>query len=131
MLRRTQSNRITASMPEESPRGTGVASVLTSPLFGLESQLDPFSLRVLQSIYRVSLDKKNPNRQRHLKRLRTLVPALAPKDSSPDPYRTIAKLAYEVATRKVLAAGESPDWKAESVEKLSSLLYDDARGHEE
>jgi predicted ATPase len=101
VLYRATSGKIVAEMPKESPRGTGVANVLTSPLFGLESQLDAFSLRVLKRIYEVSLDDQAPNRQRHLERLRKLVPALAPLDSSPDPYRNIAKTAYELALEAV------------------------------
>lgn len=125
VLKRTEEGRVTAIMPEESPRGTGVASVLTSPLFGLESQLDSFSLKVLKRIYEVSLEEGSPNRKRHLKRLRQLVPDLAPNDPSPDPYRNIARLAYEITANKIVEANKSTDWKSQAVEKLSSKLYAD------
>ena len=52
VLTRGLDGRIVASTPEEDPRGTGVASVLTSPLYGLESQLDTFSLNVLEESMR-------------------------------------------------------------------------------
>ena len=125
VLKRSEGGHVTSVMPDESPRGTGVASVITSPLFGLESQLDPFSLRVLKRIYEISLEKDFPNRQRHLKRLRKLVPDLAPSDSSPDPYRNIAKLAYEITMDKIVEADKNVDWKSQAVENLSSKLYAD------
>ncbi|WP_460106590.1 AAA family ATPase [Pseudomonas sp. S3_E04] len=48
VLSRSAGGQIRAFIPEESPRGMGVAGVLTSPLYGLPSQLDSFSLKVLK-----------------------------------------------------------------------------------
>jgi ABC-type multidrug transport system ATPase subunit len=124
VLYRGENGQIAAVMPEDSPRGTGVANVLTSPLFGLESQLDPFSLRVLKKIYEISMLEHSPNRQRHLTRLRKLVPGLAPTDTSPDPYRNIAKLAYERVMDQIIISEQSPDWKEKAVENLASKLYE-------
>lgn len=126
VLTRTASGRIFATMPEESPRGRGVAGVLTSPLYGLESQLDSFSLRVLKRIYEVSFWKPGPKRTRHLKRLRRLVPALQTAESSPDPYRNIARDAYQLAQNQIVTSDESPNRKTIAVERLAKKLYEES-----
>jgi predicted ATPase len=128
VLHRNQKGQIVAKEPDESPRGRGVAGVLTSPLFGLESQLDPYSLRVLKRIYEISSEKKYPNQQRDLARLRKLVPGLTPDEISPDPYRNIARMAYEIVVDRIVSSDENPDWKIEAIDKLSSKLYDAVRG---
>jgi hypothetical protein len=122
VLYRNDDGKIGAIQPEESPRGYGVAGVLTSPLFGLESQLDPFSLRVLKRIYEISDRDPTSLRDRHLRRLRKLVPSLVPSESSPDPYRNIARLAYDVAVNNAVSASMSPDWKRQTIERLASEL---------
>ncbi len=47
MRRDDKTGRVFASMPEENPRGMGVAAILTSDLFGLRSTLDPPTQRLL------------------------------------------------------------------------------------
>jgi predicted ATPase len=126
VLMRRPDSRVVAIEPEESPRGTGVAGVLTSELYGLESQLDLFSLRVLKRIYQVSMLSDYPQRERHLSLLNKLVPGLAPTDSYPDPYKNIAKLAYEMALDKIIDSENSSDWKGKAVEHLSSFLYEES-----
>jgi predicted ATPase len=123
VLYRSEEGKIVAAEPEESPRGTGVAGVLTSQLYGLESQLDQFSLKVLKRIYEISIRKDYPMRQRHLDRLRRLVPGLTPTEYSPDPYRSIAKLAFEMAIDRVVKSENNQDSKRNAVENLSSRLY--------
>jgi len=131
VLHRNQKGQIVAKEPEESPRGRGVAGVLTSPLFGLESQLDPYSLRVLKRIYEISSEEKYPKQQRDLERLRKLVPGLTPDEISPDPYQNIARVAYEIVVNEIVSSDENPDWKIEAIDKLSSKLYDAVRGGQE
>lgn len=126
VLTRTTSGRVIATQPEESPRGTGVASVLTSPLYGLESQLDPFSLRVLKRIYDVSQNEQSDKRTRHLRRLRRLIPTLESIESSPDPYRNIAQEAYQVALNQALNSVESSNDKKAVVDSLATKLYEEA-----
>lgn len=131
VMSRNNNGKIYATEPEESPRGTGVAGVLTSPLYGLESQLDEFSLRVLRSIYRVSMRESGERRKRNLKRLRKLVPALETVESSPDPYRNIAREAYALALQKIVGAEEiDSESRHIQVERLASKLFDEARGSE-
>jgi predicted ATPase len=128
VMSRSSDGKIFATEPEESPRGTGVAGVLTSPLYGLESQLDEFSLKVLQSIYRVSLNEKGERRRRYLKRLRTLVPALEVVESSPDPYRNIAREAYALALHKIVGDEDiDNDSRHVQVERLASKLLEDVQ----
>jgi ABC-type multidrug transport system ATPase subunit len=131
ILHRNDKGQIIAKEPEESPRGRGVAGVLTSPLFGLESQLDPYSLRVLKRIYEISSKEKYPKQQRHLDRLRKLVPGLTPDEISPDPYRNIAQMAYETVVDKIVSSDKNPGWKMKAIDKLSSQLYDAAGGGQE
>lgn len=131
VMSRNTDGKIFATEPEESPRGTGVAGVLTSPLYGLESQLDEFSLRVLRSIYSVSLKYSGERRKRNLRRLRKLVPALETVESSPDPYRNIAREAYALALQKIVGAEEiDSESRHVQVERLASKLFDEAREDE-
>lgn len=124
VLMRSNNGRIIAVEPDESPRGTGVANVLTSELYGLESQLDNFSLKVLKRIYDVSMIENYPLRERHLARLNKLVPDLAPTDSYPDPYKNIAKVAYEKALEVIVDSENSDNWKNEATERVTSFLYE-------
>jgi predicted ATPase len=124
VLTRNQEGRIVATEPEESPRGKGVASVLTSPLYGLESQLDPFSLRVLKRVYEVSLTERSPKRTRHLHLLRKLIPSLEIDESSPDPYRNIARKAYQMAQERILTSDEPTENKVVLVDRLAGQLVE-------
>lgn len=127
ILSRSESGSIAAIQPEDSPRGTGVAGVLTSELYGLESQLDNFSLKVLKRIYEVSFLENYPLKKRHLQRLRNIIPGLAATDTSPDPYRNIAKIAYKQAVDLVIHSSENLDFKIQAINNLSSLLYNEAK----
>lgn len=127
-LIRKADGTVVAVQPEEDPRGTGVAGVLTSPLYGLESQLDKFSLDVLKRIYEVSLMEKSPYRTRHLRRLRRLLPALNTAETSPDPYRNIARDAYQLAQNIVLSTDESGERKLRAIEELAKKLAGEALG---
>ncbi|QHS61249.1 AAA family ATPase [Chitinophaga agri] len=127
VLTRSDVGIIRAMEPEESPRGTGVAGVLTSELYGLESQLDSFSLKVLKRIYEISLLEDYPQRAKHLQRLRKIVPGLAATDTSPDPYRNIAKLAYREAIDLVVKSEGTADLKMKAIERLSALLYKESQ----
>jgi predicted ATPase len=135
VLIRLQDGQVVAAQPEEHPRGTGVAGVLTSPLYGLESQLDNFSLRVLNRIYEVSLMDRSLKRARHLKQLRKLLPAIETTETSPDPYRNIARDAYQLAQETALKPGQLadesqlrlhkpkiPDKRKELVDRLAARL---------
>lgn len=124
VMTRGRDGKVTARHPEASPRGRGVAAVLTSPLYGLESQLDDFSLRVLKKIYEVSFDDNKRRRSRNLDRLRRLVPGVEPDESSPDPYRNIARLAYRLARSFPI---EDPDRKSEIVDALAKQLFEKAK----
>ena len=125
-LIRLKDGRILAVEPEENPRGTGVAGVLTSPLYGLESQLDTFSLRALNRIYEVSLMLRSEQRTRHLKRLRKLLPAIETGETSPDPYRNIARDAYQIAQERVLASDQTSDRKKAIIDRLAARLVEEA-----
>ncbi|KGO91025.1 AAA family ATPase [Flavobacterium subsaxonicum] len=127
VLSRSEAGKITATEPEESPRGTGVAGVLTSELYGLESQLDRFSLKVLKRIYEVSMLENYPAKNKHLHRLRKIVPGLNATDISPDPYRNIAKLAYKEAIELVINSESNSEVKIKAIENLSALLYNAAK----
>ncbi len=131
VLNRQQSGQIVATEAEESPRGRGIASLLTSPLYGLESQLDPFSLRVLKRIYEVSLTDRGPKRTRHLRRLRNLIPPFELDESSPDPYRNIARKAYQIAQQNILQSGEESEKKLVMIDRLAEQLFEHVMENEE
>lgn len=137
VLLRRHDGRILAVEPEAHPRGTGVASVLTSPLYGLESQLDNFSLRVLKRIYDLSMKAPSKRRTRHMTRLRKLLPAIETPETSPDPYRNIARDAYQLAQELALARSEESDSlvpetpevhdsRKELIERLAAKLLKEA-----
>jgi hypothetical protein len=96
---------------------------LTSELYGLESQLDSFSLKVLKRIYEISQLDNYPQKTKHLSRLRKIVPGLTATDTSPDPYRNIAKLAYQEALALIVEADTDVDLKYKAIENLAALLY--------
>jgi len=126
ILTRLSDGRIIASQPEEDPRGTGIAGILTSPLYGLESQLDTFSLQVLKRIYEVSLQKPSPRRTRHLQRLRALLPAMETAETSPDPYKNIARDAYQIAQDMVLDSDAASEKKKRVIDRLANRLVEQA-----
>lgn len=128
VMSRNSKGQIAARMPDESPRGTGVAGVLTSPLYGLESQLDEFSLRVLKRIYDVASNDKSPRRAYRLEKLRRLVPSLVTAEGSPDPYKNIARDAYELAMKRLVADDANVDVKIRAVERLADMLYEKSMG---
>jgi predicted ATPase len=127
VLTRTADGRIIASEPEENPRGTGVASVLTSPIYGLESQLDPFSLKVLKRIYDVSLEERSEFRSRYLQRLGKLLPIIAVAGTSPDPYRNIARDAYQLAQTYILNSNVNSNMKTRIIDRLATKLYEEVK----
>lgn len=120
VLTRGKDGKVAASQPAENPRGQGVAAVLTSPLYGLESQLDEFSLRVLNRVYELSFQPKSRRRDRHLARLRKLISSVESDESALDPYRNIARLAYRQAREK---ASTPPYDKEGLIEALANQLY--------
>jgi predicted ATPase len=126
VLVRRRDGRIIAAQPEENPRGTGVAGVLTSPLYGLESQLDNFSLRTLKRIYDVSMMPRSERRSRHLMRLRRLLPAIETAETSPDPYRNIARDAYQIAQDQLLKTDQSSNRKKAIIDNLAARLVESA-----
>ncbi len=128
VLSRNFAGRVTAEQPDEDPRGTGVANVLTSDLYGLESQLDPYSLGKLKELYQLSQQEKSVERDQRLAELRSEVPALDILESSPDPYRNIAMQAYELALQKVLDSDKNNSKRSQIVEELAKQLYDEAVG---
>lgn len=126
VLSRNRAGQITAEQPEEDPRGTGVANVLTSELYGLESQLDPYSLGVLKEMYELSQQNKSKTRDERLAKLRAKVPALEILETSPDPYRNIAMQAYEMALDMALKSEEDNVKRSRIVEALAKRLYEEA-----
>ena len=125
---RLPDGKIIATQPEEDPRGTGFAGVLTSPLYGLQSQLDEFSLSVLKRIYELSLMDKTPIRDKRLERLRKLLPVVETSETSPDPYRNIARDAYQVAQDFVLNSGDSSYDKTLIIDALAARLVEEVTG---
>jgi predicted ATPase len=123
VLTRGKDGKVSADQPTENPRGQGVAAVLTSPLYGLESQLDEFSLRVLNRVYELSFQPKSKRRDRHLDRLRKLIPSVESDESALDPYRNIARLAYRQARER---ASTRPYDKKGLIEALANELYSKA-----
>ncbi|MDG4829272.1 AAA family ATPase [Solwaraspora sp. WMMD1047] len=87
VMRRGEADRIHAAVPEEDPRGMGVAGLLTSQLYGLRSQLDRETLNAL-------------DRKRDLASLDTLTPEQRVELSSLNDY--LANLDFSRTTRDPL-----------------------------
>jgi hypothetical protein len=73
-----------------------------------------------------TLEERSAKRTRNLKRLRRLIPALEMAESSPDPYRNIARDAYQLALKRVLSSTQLTDEKKAVVDNLAAKLYDEA-----
>jgi hypothetical protein len=65
-------------------------------------------------------------RSRHLKKLRELLPAVETTETSPDPYRNIARDAYQIAQEQVLEADETSDRKKAIIDTLAERLVEKA-----
>lgn len=57
LMQRSEDGRIFVDYPEESPRGMGIAALLTSDVYGLRSQLDAPTLRLLDRKRELAIKK--------------------------------------------------------------------------
>lgn len=127
VLMRANDGRIAAVTPEESPKGRGVAAALTSDLFGLESQLDLDAQDTLKQIYElIDKDDLNAIDRSKLEELRKSVPDLVPEDVEGDPYRALARRAYEEAQDSILDTQMPMDWKRSALDRLRETLVKEA-----
>lgn len=126
ILHRNLLGEVSAVQPDESPRGWGVAGLLTSDIFGLESQLDAYSLKVLKLIYRASYIEDLVRRSRYMKILRPLLPSIEAIEASPDPYRNVAREAYRLAAQAVRSSICDDVDRGKVLDSLAQELYNKA-----
>ena len=61
-----------------------------------------------------------------MKRLRKLLPAIETGETSPDPYRNIARDAYQIAQERVLEFDQTSDRKKAIIDHLATKLIEEA-----
>jgi predicted ATPase len=108
ILRRDTGGRVSIEIPDEDPRGMGVAAILTSDLFRLRSTLDPETQAQLDR-QRILAMKAEPTLQEQME-LRELTVELSNKGFS----RTTRDPLYERFV-KAWTEQEDPTWR-ESIE---------------
>lgn len=115
---------ITASLPDRSPKGMGVASILTSEIFGLKTALDKESYQLLRE--KRILDFKKVKSKKEKERLNELEEFLRPLEldySSVDPlYSAYIKRLVEVDNKLLDYEKLSPKEKTQNMEILDEVL---------
>ncbi|QDU74064.1 DNA replication and repair protein RecF [Bremerella volcania] len=89
VLRREESQRrITSFEPDESPRGMGVVGLLTSEMFGLRSDLDAATLKMIDDKVKLTTKRENltPKQQRDLEKIDSELDRLGLLNTFSDPY---------------------------------------------
>lgn len=100
------SGRIFASLPEQDPRGMGIAGLLTSDVYGLRSQLDPQTLQDLDRKRELEIkDKLSADEEKELRdladRLRGLDFSKTARDPLYEPFVKAMTQALEEEKMKV------------------------------
>jgi hypothetical protein len=86
MQRSEPAGRITAQVPDQDPRGMGIAGLLTSEIYGLRSQLDLPTLALLdEKRILATRDGKNAEELRRLSDINEALEGLGFRDSDRDP----------------------------------------------
>ncbi|MBS1862146.1 MAG: AAA family ATPase [Actinobacteria bacterium] len=86
ILSRDEQGQISASQPREDPRGMGVAGLLTSDVYGLRSQLDSYTLELLDEQRRLAARSQLSKQEREsLRHLTTAVDGLGFGRATRDP----------------------------------------------
>ena len=130
VMRRSEDARVSASTPEEDPKGMGVAGLLTSELYGLRSQLDRdtlgdldrkrelASLEELTSAERAELSALND-------RLGNLDFSKTARDPLYQPY-VLAMTALEtrLALRKAILSPDEIDQRQDLADQVVSSLLE-------
>ncbi len=117
VMKREDTGEVTASMPEESPRGMGVNLILRSDMFGLETTLDDATNRKLTRRNALACkDKLSAGEVLELERINEEVDLLGFNTSSDDPdYTDFLQQKYHSKAREVSTCGGSAKTKLKSV----------------
>jgi hypothetical protein len=124
LLQRDAKGNIEASTPDEDPRGMGVAALLTSEIYGLRSELDLYTLEMLERKRRLSLqDELSAEEIDELSRINAYVKPLDFIDSDRDPlYPSWVKLVTAVTEELGIEGGSlSREQRAKLAERLVQL----------
>jgi predicted ATPase len=128
MQRDEKTGRIHADYPEESPRGMGVAALLTSDIYGLRSQLDLPTMRLLDERRELAIKEELTEAERE--RLRTLNEELdrldfttTIRDPLYEPYiKAMTRAEKEEGLREPVLTPEQQDRQKELAVQIVSEL---------
>lgn len=137
MQREEKTGRIYVSYPEESPRGMGVAALLTSDIYGLRSQLDLPTLRLLDERRELAIKEQMSDEDKI--RLRDLNEQLDQlgftktiRDPLYEPYvKAMTKVEEEEGLREPVLTPDQQDRQRElAVEIVRELKNKESRGND-
>jgi ABC-type multidrug transport system ATPase subunit len=128
MQRDEKTERINADYPEESPRGMGVAALLTSDIYGLRSQLDLPTMRLLDERRELAIKEELTEAERE--RLRSLNEELdrldfttTIRDPLYEPYvKAMTRAEKEEGLREPVLTPEQQDRQKELAVQIVSEL---------
>ncbi|HJP61229.1 MAG TPA: AAA family ATPase [Gemmatimonadaceae bacterium] len=123
VMRRDRSGRVHAEHPEEDPKGMGISGLLTSDIYGLRSELDLETLRMLDRKRSLAIKTaRTIAEEAELVRLNELVAHLDLTRSARDPYY---KLFVDAMTRAEEAEGlRTPTLTPEQQERQRDLALE-------
>lgn len=128
LLERGEDGEVHATMPERDPRGMGVAGLLTSEIYGLRSQLDPYTLERLEEKRRLaSLPERTSEQDARLRELGDLVDDVDMAATVRDPlYRefvgAMSDLEHGAASAPVVLTREEMAAREELVREVAAEL---------
>ncbi|MDQ3685631.1 MAG: AAA family ATPase [Acidobacteriota bacterium] len=137
LQRDEETGRIGAGYPEESPRGMGVAALLTSDIYGLRSQLDLPTLRLLDERRELAIKEKLTDTDRS--RLRDLNEELdrldfttTTRDPLYEPYiKAMTKAEKEEGLREPVLTPEQQERQKElAVQIVRELKSTESEGND-
>ncbi|WP_174535046.1 AAA family ATPase [Micromonospora chalcea] len=93
LFSRNRQGYVQVRMPDHDPRGTGIGGLMTSDIYGLESQLDPETLHLINRKYElVAKDSLTDDDRAELRRLNAVLEELGFQTSFRDPvYELFAR----------------------------------------
>ncbi|MBZ6207025.1 AAA family ATPase [Streptomyces olivaceus] len=127
IVRRTSSGQTVAHVPETDPRGRGVGGLLTSELYGLQSQLDRQTQHLIDRQYELlPLADQDTDAQAELEQITSALDDLGFATARRD--HTVSLFLAELARRRrdLIAAADSdilPD--SHEVAEMVRLLFDE------
>ncbi|MFJ9477482.1 AAA family ATPase [Streptomyces mirabilis] len=127
IVRKTASGRTVAHVPETDPRGRSVGGLLTSELYGLQSQLDQHTQHLIDRQYELlPLADQDPDARAELEQLTSALDDLGFATDRRD--HTVSLFLAELARRRrdlIAAAGSGILPDSHEIAEMVRLLFDE------